>query len=180
MYLVELIFPSTSVIVPTPSLQIHPKNVKTHGRCHYNFHTVLSIACSTFILLFTTHTHVNSYLVNTTFHQKILFYSIVFVLSSVVYFGTITHDFFLFSTKCSVFSQKFSCESHKLLNRLWIDLLQIGTGTDWLNSFIKSLKFSSTILFYNHYQCMLTLLARRSGSTCSRLVFYIFPLIKSF
>ena len=39
---------------------------------------------------------------------------------------------------------------------------------------------SFTILFYKPYQCTLTLLARRSGSTCSRLVFYIFPWIKSF
>ena len=38
-------------------------------------------------------------------------------MSSVVYFDTIAHDFFLFSpTKSSVFSQQFSCESHKLLN----------------------------------------------------------------
>jgi hypothetical protein len=31
MYFAELIFPSTSVIVPTPSLQIHPKNVRHTG-----------------------------------------------------------------------------------------------------------------------------------------------------
>jgi hypothetical protein len=42
------------------------------------------------------------------------------------------------TTKSSVFSQQFFCESHKLLNRLWIDLLQIGTGTNWLNSSIQS------------------------------------------
>ena len=101
-------------------------------------------------------------------------------MSSVVYFDTIAHDFFYFQRNCQFFSQQFSCESHKLLNRLSIDLLQIGTGTDWLNSFIKSRKFSSTILFYNHYQCTLILLSRRFGSTCSRLVFYMFPLIKSF
>jgi hypothetical protein len=57
--------------------------------------------------------------------------------------------FFLFSTKSSVFSQQFSCESHKLLNRLWIDLLQIGTGTDWLNSFIKSCKLLLRSCFTN-------------------------------
>jgi hypothetical protein len=81
---------------------------------------------------------VNFSLDNTTFHQKIWFYSIFLVLSSVVYFGTIAHDFFYFQRNRQVFSQQFSGESHKLLNRLWIDLLQIGTGTDWLNSFIKS------------------------------------------
>ena len=31
MYLAELIFPSTSVIVPTPSLQIHPQNIRHTG-----------------------------------------------------------------------------------------------------------------------------------------------------
>jgi hypothetical protein len=40
----------------------------------------------------TTYTHVNFSLVHTTFHQKILFYSIVLVLSSVVYFSTIVHN----------------------------------------------------------------------------------------
>jgi hypothetical protein len=30
-HLAELIFPSTSVIVPTPSLQIHPKTLKTRA-----------------------------------------------------------------------------------------------------------------------------------------------------
>ena len=39
-----------------------------------------------------------------------------------------------------MFSQQFFGESHKLLNSLWIDLLQIRTGTDWLNLFIKSRK----------------------------------------
>ena len=61
-------------------------------------------------------------------------------MSSVVYFDTIAHDFFYFQRNCQFFSQQFSCESHKLLNRLWIDLLQIGSGTDWLNSSIKSRK----------------------------------------
>ena len=42
-------------------------------RRHYDFHTVLNIVCSTFLLLFTTHTHVNFSLVNTTFHQKYYF-----------------------------------------------------------------------------------------------------------
>jgi len=134
MYLAEVIFPSTYVIVPTPSLQIHPKTLQTHGRRHCDFHTVLSIACSTFPRIFATHTHVNFSQASPAFHQKILFYSIVLVLFSVVYFGTI---FFDFSTKLSVLSQQFFCESHFKLNRLWIDLLQIGTGTDWLNSFIK-------------------------------------------
>jgi hypothetical protein len=59
--------------------------------------------------------------------------------------------FFLFSTKPSVFSHQFSCESHKLLNCLEIDFLQIGIETDWLNSFIKSRKFSFTVLFYKPY-----------------------------
>jgi hypothetical protein len=72
--------------------------------------------------------------------SEILFYSIVLVLSSVVYFDTIAHDFIYFQRNRQFFSQQFFCESHKLLDRLWIDLLQIG-GTDWLNSFIKSRKF---------------------------------------
>jgi hypothetical protein len=59
--------------------------------------------------------------------------------------------FFLFSTKPSVFSHQFSCESHKLLNCLEIDFLQIGIETDWLNSFINSRRFSFTVLFYKPY-----------------------------
>jgi hypothetical protein len=31
MHLAELIFPSTSLIVPTPSLQIHPKTLDTRA-----------------------------------------------------------------------------------------------------------------------------------------------------
>jgi hypothetical protein len=31
-HLAELIFPSTSVIVPTPSLQIHPKTLDTQAQ----------------------------------------------------------------------------------------------------------------------------------------------------
>ena len=96
MYLAELIFHSTSVIVPTPSLQIHPKTLDTRAPPLRLPYTVLNITCTTFLLLFTTHTHVKFYLVNTIFQQKILFYSIVFVLSSVVYFDTIAYDFFYF------------------------------------------------------------------------------------
>jgi hypothetical protein len=51
-----------------------------------------------------------------------------------------TRFFFYFQRNRQFFSQQLSCESHKLLNRLTIDLLQIGNGTDWLNSFIKSRK----------------------------------------
>ena len=125
-YLAELIFPSASVIVSTPCLQLHPKTLQTHGRRHYDFHTVLSIACSTFPQIFATHTHMNFSLIPPAFHQKILFYSIGLVLSSVIYFGTM-----FFSTKLS---KPF------LLNRLWIDFLQIGTGRSGLNLFIKSRK----------------------------------------
>ena len=96
MHLAELIFPSTSVIVPTPSSQIHPNTLDTRAPPLRLPYTVLNLACSTFLQLFTTHTHVNFSLVNTTFHQKILFYSIFLVLSSVVYFDTIAHDFFYF------------------------------------------------------------------------------------
>ena len=72
--------------------------------------------------------------------QKILFYSIVLVMSSVVYFGTIANDFFLFFIEIvSVFATILLWKPF-LLNRLWIDLLQIGTWRDWLNSFIKSRK----------------------------------------
>jgi hypothetical protein len=85
-------------------------------------------------------------------------------MSSVVYLDTIAHDFFLFSTKSSVFSQQFSCESHKLLNRLWIDLLQIGTGTDWLNSSIQSrnllLRSCFTSLINVRSPCLLVDLGR--------------------
>jgi len=46
----------------------------------------------------------NFSLVSTIFHQKILFYSIVLVLSSVVYFGTTAHDLFIFNEIVSVFA----------------------------------------------------------------------------
>jgi hypothetical protein len=49
-------------------------------------------------------THMNFFLDSTIFHQKILFYSIVLVLSSVVYFGTTAHDFFIFNEIVSVFA----------------------------------------------------------------------------
>jgi hypothetical protein len=119
---VKDVFPSTSVIEPTSSLQIHPKTLDTRRR-HYDIHTVLSIVCS---------------LVNTTFQITILFHCSCNVKCSL--FRHHRTRFFLFSTKSSVFSQQFSCESHNLLNLLWIDHLQIGTGTDWLNSSIKSRK----------------------------------------
>ena len=96
MHLAELIFPSTSVIEPTPSLQIHPKTLDTRAPPLRLPNTVLNTTCTTFLLLFTIHTLVNFSLDNTTFHQKIWFYSIFLVLSSVVYFGTIAHDFFYF------------------------------------------------------------------------------------
>ena len=59
MYLTELIiFPSTSVIEQTPFLPIHPKTSQTYGCSHYDFHTVQSIACSTFSKIFSKlHTH---------------------------------------------------------------------------------------------------------------------------
>ena len=118
MYLAELIFPSTSVIVLTPSLHIPPsppkKTLQTHGRRHYDFHTILNIACSTFPRISATHTHVNFPLTPPAFHQKILFYSIVLVLSSVVYFGTSAHGFFYFSTKlCHLYSVVFELTFYK-------------------------------------------------------------------
>ena len=113
------------------------------------------------------HTYTRDFPPNTTcISSEIWLYSIVLVLSSVVdfYFDTIAHDFFLFSTKSSVFSQQFSCERHKLLNHLWIDLLQIGTGTDWLNSFIKSRKLLLRSCFTGHINvrspCLLVDLGR--------------------
>ena len=133
MYLAQVIFPTTYVIVPTPFLQIHPKTSQTHGRRQYYFHTVLNIACSTFPRISATHTHVTFSLTPPAFHQKILFYSIVLVLSSVVYFGTIAHDLFLFFNEIvRVFATILLWKSF-LLNRRWMDHLQIGNGTDWLN-----------------------------------------------
>ena len=138
LYLTELIFPSTYVIVPTPSLQLHPKTLDTqapplqlpYSPKHCVFHISLDFC----------HTYTCEFSPNTIFHQKILFYSIVLVLSSKIYCGTIAHDFYLFFDKIvSVFGTIVLWKQF-LLNRLWIDLLQIRTGTDWLNSFIKSCK----------------------------------------
>jgi hypothetical protein len=92
-------------------------------RRQYDFHTILGIVCSTFTQIVATYTHVHLSLAPPAFHWTILFYSIVLVLPSVVYFGTIAHDCFFFfffffffyyyySTKLSVFSQQFFCESH--------------------------------------------------------------------
>ena len=62
IYLAEAIFLSTSVIVPTPSLRIHPpETLQTHWCRHGDFHTVLSIAYPTFPQMFPTHTHVNCF-----------------------------------------------------------------------------------------------------------------------
>ena len=47
--------------------------------------------------------------------------------------------FFYFNEIVSVFATILLWKPF-LLNCLWIDLLQIGTGTDWLNSFNKSCK----------------------------------------
>ena len=81
MYLVDLIFPSTSMIVPTASLQILTQNIMAS--------IVLRIVCSIFSRIFATYIHKNFPLLPPAFHQKILSYSIDLVLSSVVYFGTI-------------------------------------------------------------------------------------------
>jgi hypothetical protein len=95
IYLAALVFPSTSVIVPTPSLQIDHNTLNTRApplRLPYSHkHCVFHLSSAfhhTYIREFSS-----SYI---TFHQKILFYSIVLVLSCVVYFGTIAHDFFYF------------------------------------------------------------------------------------
>ena len=152
MYLTELIYICILLYLRLYQLRLYkyiPKTLQTHGRRHGNFHTILNIACSTFPRISATHTHVNFSLTPPAFHQKILFYTIVLVLSSVVYFGTIANDFFLFFIEIvSVFATILLWKPF-LLNRLWIDLLQIGTGTDWLNSFIKSckllLRFTSLI-----------------------------------
>lgn len=104
-----------------------PNIFQTHVLHHYDFHTILKIVCSTFSRIFATHADVNLSLTPPAFNQKILLYSIVLVLFSIVYFGTLAHDFF--------FIFQWNCQCC-LLNRLWIDLLQIGTGTERLNPFI--------------------------------------------
>jgi hypothetical protein len=65
-------------------------------RRQYDFHTILGIVCSTFTQIVATYTHVHLSLAPPAFHWTILFYSIVLVLPSVVYFGTIAHDWFFF------------------------------------------------------------------------------------
>ena len=104
---------ANSVFTNTPNI------FQTHVRRQYDFHTILGIVCSTFTQIVATYTHVHLSLAPPAFHWTILFYSIVLVLPSVVYFGTIAHDWFFFvifyyyySTKLSVFSQQFFCESH--------------------------------------------------------------------
>ena len=116
-HLAELIFSSTSVIEPASSLQIRPKTLDTRApplRHPYSpKHSVFHLSSAfhhTYAREFFPSEHHISF--------EILFYSIVLVMSSVVYFDTIAHDLLLFSTKSSVFSQQFSCESHTLLNRL--------------------------------------------------------------
>ena len=102
---------TNSVFTYTP---LPPKTLQTHGRRHYDFHTILNIACSTFPRISATHTHVNFPLTPPAFHQRILFYSIVLVLSSVVYFGTSAHGFFYFSTKlCHLYSVVFELTFYK-------------------------------------------------------------------
>jgi hypothetical protein len=161
---------TNSVFTYTP---LPPKTLQTHGRRHYDFHTILNIACSTFPRISATHTHVNVSLTPPAFQQKILFFSIVLVLSSVVYFGTIAHDFFLFFNEIvSVFATILLWKPF-LVSRLWIDLLQIGTGTDWINSFIKSrnlppiLRSCLTSLINTRSPCLLVDLGRPVRGLCS-------------
>ena len=95
MQLAELIFPSISEIVPTLSLQIHSKSLDTrvpplrlpYSPKHCMFH--LSSAFH--------HPYTREFLPSLHhISSEILFYSIVLVLSSVVYFDTIAHDFLYF------------------------------------------------------------------------------------
>ena len=62
-----------------------PKTLQIHGRCHYNFHTVLSIACSTFPWIFATHTHMN-FSLTPYFIRKYCFiplFYVIFYVSSI-------------------------------------------------------------------------------------------------
>ena len=112
MYLTELIFPSTSVILPNPSLQIHSKTLQTHEPSHYNFHIQSSALHVPHFLGFSTHIP--------TWILPYFAYS----------FNEIVSDF-----ATILLWKPF------LLNRLWIDFLQIVNGTDRLNLFIKERKY---------------------------------------
>ena len=117
-----------------------PKTFQTHVRRHCDFHTILCIACSTFSGIFATLSDGNISLTPLAFHQKTVFYSIFLVLSSVVYFGTIAHDLSLFFNEIISVIARIVLWKPLLLNLLWIDLSQIGTGTERLKPFRKSRK----------------------------------------
>jgi hypothetical protein len=155
-------------------------------RRHYDFHTILGIVFSTFTQIVATYTHVHLSLAPPAFHWTILFYFIVLVLPSVVYFGTIAHDCFffcfflllLFNEIVSVFATILLWKPF-LLNRLWIDHLQIGTGTLKIKTYQQVALVSPTNPFYKTYQWRFTLLARRSGQPV-RASFLYFPVDQIF
>jgi hypothetical protein len=90
------------VIEPTSSLQIHPKTLDTrapplrhsYSPKHSVFHLSSAFHHTYPCEFFPSQYHISF---------EILFYSIVLVMSSVVYFDTIAHDFFYFQRNCQFF-----------------------------------------------------------------------------
>ena len=74
-------------------------------------YTVHSIACSTFLRIFDTHTHVNFPL--TPYFIRQYYFISCNSYCPITYILAPSHKIvFYFSTKLSVFSQRFFCESH--------------------------------------------------------------------
>ena len=103
------------------------------------------------------HTYTHEFYPINTFHQKILFYSFVFVLSSKIYIGTIAQDFFLFQRNCQCF------RNNSFVKAIFTQSSLNWPFTNWnWNRLIKSIhqivQASSTILFYK--PCLLVDLGR--------------------
>ena len=166
MYLAEVIFPSTSVIVPTPSLHIHPQNITDTRvpplRLPYNpKHCVFHLSSDFCHTYYTREFFPNTIYISS--ENIILFHCSCIVLSCSLFRHHRTRFFLFFNDRVSVFATILMWKPF-LLNCLWIDLLQIRTGTGWVNSFIKSrkllLRSCFTILINAHLPSLLVDLGR--------------------
>ena len=119
MYLAELIFPATSVIVPIPSIQMHPRYFK--HTC-----TAITTLYKPRNCVFHIFSNFRKSFSNTTCIASVdIMYPIVLALSSVDYFGSIAQNF-SFQRNCQCFRNNSSVKSILTQSSLnWLYAYQI-------------------------------------------------------
>jgi hypothetical protein len=113
MYLADVIFPSTSVIVPTRSLQIHTNNI-TDTRAlplrlpYSSKHCVIHLSSDFH------HTYTREFFpcITCISSENIILFHCSCIVHCRLFRHYRTRFGFYFSTKLSVFSQQFFCERH--------------------------------------------------------------------